>query len=76
MRRGYMYHASREHRVQLCRLALSSSVLARGMAIKVGDAFPTGPSVQIAFKENHKIEDLVGKGNVLVVSLPGAFTPT
>ena len=44
--------------------------------IKVGDKFPEGVSVQIAFKENHKIETLVGKGKILVVTLPGAFTPT
>ena len=60
----------------LARLALSSSMLARGMAIKVGDAFPSGVNVQVAFKENHPVEDLVSKGNILMVSLPGAFTPT
>ena len=60
----------------LARLAMTSSILSRGMAIKVGDAFPTGVNVQIAFKENHPIEELTGKGNILMVSLPGAFTPT
>ena len=60
----------------LRRLALSSSILARGMAIKVGDSFPTGVQVQVAFKDNYPIEEFTSKGNVLMVSLPGAFTPT
>ena len=44
--------------------------------IAVGQPFPTGVSVQIEFKKNYPIESLVGKGKVLVVTLPGAFTPT
>ena len=31
---------------------------------------------QVNFKENLPIESLTSKGNVLMVSLPGAFTPT
>lgn len=60
----------------LVRLALSSSLLSRGMAISVGDAFPKGVNVQVHFKENRPIEELTSSGNVLMVSLPGAFTPT
>jgi len=30
----------------------------------------------VNFKENLPIESLTSKGNVLMVSLPGAFTPT
>ena len=54
----------------------ATSLFSRGLAIKVGDAFPTGVKVQTAFKENHAIEEFSAKGNVLFVSLPGAFTPT
>ena len=44
--------------------------------IKVGDTFPTAPSVQIKFKENHTMESLLKDKKVLLVTLPGAFTPT
>ena len=44
--------------------------------IKVGDTFPTAPSVQIKFKENHTMGSLIEGKKVLIVTLPGAFTPT
>tara|TARA_B100000780_G_scaffold116036_1_gene81359 strand:- start:247 stop:444 length:198 start_codon:yes stop_codon:yes gene_type:complete len=63
-------------RMRASRSLALSSVFARGMAISVGDAFPKGVQVQVKFKENLPIEALTSKGNVLMVSLPGAFTPT
>jgi peroxiredoxin len=63
-------------RMRASRSLALTSVFARGMAISVGDAFPKGVSVQVNFKENLPIESLTSKGNVLMVSLPGAFTPT
>ena len=63
-------------RMRASRSLALSSVFARGMAISVGDAFPKGVQVQVKFTENLPIESLTSKGNVLMVSLPGAFTPT
>ena len=48
--------------------------------IQVGDTFPKGSDpglqVQIKFKENHTMESLLKDKKVLLVTLPGAFTPT
>ena len=63
-------------RMRASRSLALSSVFARGMAISVGDAFPKGLKVQVDFTENRLIEEFTSSGNVLMVSLPGAFTPT
>jgi len=45
--------------------------------VAVGDAFPTTPYVQREWKVHYTIGDLIkGYSKVLIVSLPGAFTPT
>ena len=56
----------------------STSTFRRALStmIKVGDTFPTAPSVQIKFKENHTMGSLIEGKKVLIVTLPGAFTPT
>ena len=65
--------------MQLARRSLrSTSTFRRALStmIKVGDTFPTAPSVQIKFKENHTMGSLIEGKKVLIVTLPGAFTPT
>ena len=62
----------------LARSLRSTSTFRRALStmIKVGDTFPTAPSVQIKFKENHTMGSLIEGKKVLIVTLPGAFTPT
>ena len=62
----------------LARRIRSTSTFRRALStmIKVGDTFPTAPSVQIKFKENHTMGSLIEGKKVLIVTLPGAFTPT
>ena len=61
----------------MLRAARSTSTFRRALStmIKVGDTFPTAPSVQIKFKENHTMGSLIEGKKVLIVTLPGAFTP-
>ena len=51
---------------------------AAASAIKVGDKFPTGLTLDYGFDPVEKIDlsARISKKNVLVVGLPGAFTPT
>jgi len=61
-----------------CLRHSSSDMADLGMPkVAVGDAFPMDAVVQVGFKNAMPMSKLFeGKSKVLVVSLPGAFTPT
>ena len=48
----------------------------RAMVAAVGSKFPVDTKVHLGFKNEVTMGDLINGKKILLVSLPGAFTPT
>lgn len=58
-------------------LILTSAVIGTSFAIKVGDTIPDKADLHFGFPpEKINVKERVAGKNVIMVGLPGAFTPT